>query len=64
MGHGPSPAEGVRLPAVRHHDFLQSMYATHAAYWVAAVAIALALRHARRVLEGIAANLRAKASAP
>ena len=46
---------------MRHLDFLRSMYATHAPYWVAAVAIALALRHARRVLESIAAALGARA---
>jgi hypothetical protein len=46
---------------MRHLDFLRSMYATHAPYWVAAVVIALALRHARRVLESIAATLRAQA---
>lgn len=44
-----------------HHDFLRSMYATHAPYWVAAVVIALALRRARRVLESIAATLGARA---
>ena len=57
----------MRLPSarpMRHLDFLRSMYATHAPYWVAAVAIALALRYARHALEGIANTLRAKASAP
>jgi hypothetical protein len=49
---------------MRHLDFLRSMYATHAPYWVAAVVIALALRHARRTLEGIARTLRAKAPSP
>ena len=48
-------------PPMRHLAFLRSMYATHAPYWVAAVTIALALRHARRVLESIAATLRARA---
>ena len=57
----------MRLPSarpMRHLDFLRSMYATHAPYWVAAVAIALALRYARHALEGFANTLRAKASAP
>lgn len=54
----------MRLPAVRHLDFLRSMYATHAPYWVAAVVIALALRHARRLLEGIADTLRARSPSP
>ena len=49
---------------MRHLDFLRSMYATHAPYWVAAVLIALARRRARLALEGIADTLRAKASAP
>lgn len=44
-----------------HPDFLRSMYATHAPYWVAAVAIALALRRARRALESIAASLGSRA---
>jgi hypothetical protein len=43
---------------MRHLDFLRSMFATHAPYWVAAVAIALALRHTRRTLESIATTLR------
>ena len=46
---------------MHHPDFLRSMYATHAPYWVAAVAIAVALRRARRVLEAIAAALGARA---
>ena len=40
------------------------MYATHAPYWVAAIAIALALRHARRTLEAIADTLRAGTMEP
>lgn len=47
-----------------HLDFLRSMYATHAPYWVAAVLIALALRHARRTLEAIALTLRARSREP
>ena len=46
---------------MHHLDFLRSMYATHAPYWVAAAAIALALRRARRALESIAAALGALA---
>lgn len=45
--------------AMRHLDFLRSMYATHASYWVAAVVIALSVRRARRALEAIARTLRA-----
>ena len=42
---------------MRHLDFLRSMYATHAPYWVAAVVIAVALRRARQALEAVAAAL-------
>jgi len=43
---------------MRHLDFLHSMYATHAPYWLAATVIALTVRRARRLLESIALTLR------
>ena len=49
---------------MHHPDFLRSMYATHAPYWVAAVVIALAVRRARRALEAIATTLRAQLPEP
>ena len=49
---------------MRHLEFLRSMYATHAPYWLAGVVIALALRRARRALEAIANTLRTQPPEP
>lgn len=49
---------------MRHLEFLRSMYATHAPYWLAGVVIALALRRGRRALEAIANTLRAQPPEP
>ena len=46
---------------MHHLNFLRSMYATHAPYWVAAVGLALALRSARVALESVALSLREEA---
>jgi hypothetical protein len=49
---------------MRHMEFLRSMYATHAPYWIAGVVIALSVRRARRALEAIANTLRAQPPVP
>lgn len=43
-----------------HTDFLHSLQVTHVPYWIAAVGVIVLVRNVRRVLESIAAALRAR----
>lgn len=43
-----------------YQDFLRSLHVTHAPYWVASVVVIALVRGVRRVLESIAAALRAR----